>query len=75
MTANDKLQKGFSAIHENTIFNAGTRAQKAKKALSIIQDCYPPTAELDMLDIGCAAGFGTKVYVERFRLVIGVDID
>lgn len=69
------LQKDFSAVYGNAVFDAAGRTQKARKALSIIQDCYPHTAELDMLDIGCAAGFGTKAYAERFRHAIGIDID
>jgi 2-polyprenyl-3-methyl-5-hydroxy-6-metoxy-1,4-benzoquinol methylase len=75
MTANDKLQKGFSAIHGSTIFDAGTRAKKAAKALSIIEDAYPHMAKLDVLDIGCAAGIGTRVYAEHFHHVVGIDID
>jgi 2-polyprenyl-3-methyl-5-hydroxy-6-metoxy-1,4-benzoquinol methylase len=71
----NNLQKDFSAVYANAVFDAAGRTQKARKALSIIQDCYPHTAELDMLDIGCAAGFGTRAYAERFRHAIGIDID
>ncbi len=70
-----KLQKYFSSVYGATVFDPCGRRQKAEKALSIIGDRYPNTHDLDMLDIGCAAGFGTKIYAEWFRSVVGVDID
>lgn len=70
-----KLQKDFSSVYGTTIFDPRGRRQKAEKALSVIHDRYPNTRDLDMLDIGCAAGFGTKTYGERFHSVVGIDID
>lgn len=75
MTTKRKLQKDFSAVYGAAVFNSYGRRQKAEKALSIIRDRYPHTHDLDLLDIGCTAGYGTKTYAEHFRTVIGVDID
>lgn len=75
MDEKGKLQKDFSTVYGVTVFNSNTRRQKAKKALSIIQDCYCQTGHLSLLDIGCTTGFGTKAYAEQFHFVVGVDID
>lgn len=71
----DDLQRGFSVAYGNAVFDAEARARKARKALAVIQAQYPHTENMDLLDIGCAAGFGTKFYAERFRSVIGIDVD
>jgi 2-polyprenyl-3-methyl-5-hydroxy-6-metoxy-1,4-benzoquinol methylase len=57
------------------MFDAATRGQKARKAVAIIQDHRPALGDLDLLEIGCSAGYGTVVYAESFRSVTGIDID
>lgn len=75
MVENGRLQKDFSSVYGATVFDPQGRRQKAEKALSIIRDHYPDISSLDMLDIGCTAGFGTRTYAEQFHSVIGIDID
>lgn len=70
-----KLQKGFSTMHQSAVFDARAREWKARKALAIAGDYYSLISKLDMLDVGCAAGFGTKIYAGHFRRVVGIDID
>ena len=57
------------------MFDAASRGQKARKAVAILQDHRPASSELDLLEIGCSAGYGTVVYAEAFRSVTGIDID
>ena len=57
------------------MFDAATRGQKARKAVAILQDHRPELGGLDLLEIGCSAGYGTVVYAEAFRSVTGIDID
>ena len=57
------------------MFDAATRGQKARKAVAILQDHRPALGALDLLEIGCSAGYGTVVYAEAFRSVTGIDID
>lgn len=71
----DDLQKDFSAAYGDAVFDAETRARKARKALAVIHAQYPRTENMDLLDIGCAAGFGTRLYAEKFRSVVGIDVD
>ena len=57
------------------MFDATSRERKARKAVAILQDHNPALGELDLLEIGCSAGYGTVVYAESFRSVTGIDID
>jgi 2-polyprenyl-3-methyl-5-hydroxy-6-metoxy-1,4-benzoquinol methylase len=57
------------------MFDAASRGRKARKAVAILQDHEPALRELDLLEIGCSAGYGTVVYAEAFRSVTGIDID
>ena len=69
------LQLGFSEQHAGAVYNPAGRAQKAKKTLSILEDFSGDTAGLSLLDIGCAAGYTTILYAERFKSVVGIDVD
>jgi 2-polyprenyl-3-methyl-5-hydroxy-6-metoxy-1,4-benzoquinol methylase len=69
------LQQRFSQQHPEAMFDAASRGQKARKAVAILADCRGGLRELDLLEIGCSAGYGTVVYAEAFRSVTGVDID
>jgi len=57
------------------MFDAATRGQKARKAVAILRDHRPDLGGLDLLEIGCSAGYGSVVYAEAFRGVTGIDID
>jgi len=69
------LQRGFSQAHPEAQFDAVSRGQKARKAVAIIQDHRGSLRSQELLEIGCAAGYGTVVYAEAFRSVTGIDID
>jgi SAM-dependent methyltransferase len=69
------LQLEFSRVHQATMFDADSRGQKARKAIAIVEDYRPDVDCLDMLEIGCSAGYGTIVYAEAFGHVTGIDID
>ena len=57
------------------MYDSASRGQKARKAIAILADQKPTLTELDLLEIGCSAGYGTAVYAEAFRSVTGIDID
>jgi len=57
------------------MYDSVSRGQKARKAIAILADQHPALRELDLLEIGCSAGYGTVVYAEAFRSVTGIDID
>lgn len=57
------------------MFDASARAHKARKALAVIEDYLPALGNLDLLEIGCAAGYCTVVYAEAFRTAAGIEID
>ena len=57
------------------MFDAASRGRKARKAVAILEDHRPALGDLDLLEIGCSAGYGTVVYAEAFRSVTGIDID
>jgi 2-polyprenyl-3-methyl-5-hydroxy-6-metoxy-1,4-benzoquinol methylase len=69
------LQREFSRAHQDAMFDAATRGQKARKAVAILQDHRADLGGLDLLEIGCSAGYGSVVYAEAFRGVTGIDID
>lgn len=75
MNIKNDLQRDFSTVHSGTVYDAEARRRKASKALAIIEDQYPDIQNLDALDIGCATGFGTRLYAEKFRTVVGIDVD
>src|SRR5579859_3379934 len=70
-----EYQLGFSAAHADQMYNPQARSQKARKVLSILEDCLGDLGNLEHLDIGCSTGFMTKLYSERFRSTVGIDID
>ena len=70
-----KLQLGFSELHRRAVYEAGARRRKAQKAMAILADCLGSLEGLELLEIGCAAGFGTAAYARRFRSVAAIDID
>lgn len=70
-----KLQGGFSQRHGRAVFDQGARRLKARKALAILGDFLPSLHTLEVLEIGCAAGYGTAAYAELFRSVNAIDID
>lgn len=54
----------------------GTREQKSKKIITIIQDCIgQDLSELSCLDVGCSTGGITNNLAPYFHEMIGVDID
>jgi 2-polyprenyl-3-methyl-5-hydroxy-6-metoxy-1,4-benzoquinol methylase len=57
------------------MYDAVSRGQKARKAIAILADLEPGLKALDLLEIGCSAGYGTVVYAEAFGSVTGIDID
>jgi 2-polyprenyl-3-methyl-5-hydroxy-6-metoxy-1,4-benzoquinol methylase len=69
------LQRGFSQAHPEAQFDDVSRGRKARKAVAVMQDHRPSLRELELLEIGCSAGYGTVVYAEAFRSVTGIDID
>lgn len=69
------LQLEFSRVHQAAMFDPDSRGQKARKAIAIVRDHRPDIGCLDMLEIGCSAGYGTAVYAEAFGRVTGIDID
>ncbi len=72
-------QRGYSDLHQEAMYDAERRAQKARKTLSVLRDYLAETgkdpAQLTLLDIGCSTGFMTRIYGETFARVVGVDID
>lgn len=70
-----KLQHGFSELHRHAVYDAGSRARKAQKAAAVLRDCVASPGRLAVLEIGCAAGYGTAVYAETFGSVAAIDID
>jgi len=54
----------------------GTREQKSRKIIAIIQDCIDQDlSELSCLDVGCSTGGITNNLAPYFHEMIGVDID
>ena len=72
---NNNLQLGFSKLYGASVFDRESRKQKAQKALAILEDRLGDISRLDALDIGCSAGNSTIWYAQRFRHVVGADID
>ena len=55
-----KYQHGFSEQHQDTMYDAERRAQKAKKTFAVIGDYYgglDKLSSLILLDNGCSTGF------------------
>lgn len=70
-----KYQFGFSEQHRDSMYDIEKRAQKAKKALSIVSEVCDNLEYKSLLDIGCSTGIMTKLYARKFRKVVGIDID
>jgi len=70
-----ELQKGFSDSHPTAVFDVDSRQQKARKVLAVLEDYLGDLGKLSILEVGCAAGVGTKVYGARAASVVGIDID
>lgn len=69
------LQKGFSDAHPSAVFDKESRQRKARKILAVLEDHLIDLKKLNLLEIGCAAGIGTKVYAEKVASIIAIDID
>lgn len=70
-----QLQRGFSEHYAAAVFDGRMRTKKARKAICVLEDYGQRSADVVLLDIGCSTGFATKTFAERYRQVIGVDID
>jgi len=68
-------QLGFSASHPEQMYDEQARRAKANKSLTILTDYLHDLSALSLLDIGCSTGFMTRIYAERFRSVVALDID
>jgi len=73
---NYKYQFGFSNLHPKEMYDTFGREQKARKALSVLNDYYRGNLEeLTVLDIGCSTGIISHYLSDKFKKVIGIDID
>jgi len=71
-----EYQENFSKIHsDSSLHDVTVREQKAKKVISVLQDYLGDLKSLTALDIGCSTGLMTVLYAEKFRNIIGIDID
>ena len=71
-------QYGFAERFSEYQYDEERQAQKAKKALSVLEDfCGGPGSleALTLLDLGCSAGLMTRLYSRNFSRTVGVDID
>jgi SAM-dependent methyltransferase len=69
-----EYQERFSETHPE-MYDAGARRIKAGKVMAVLADHFGALEGLRMLDFGCSNGLMTRWYGERFREVVGVDID
>ncbi len=51
------------------------RRQKANKTIAVLEDYIGDLKALSALDIGCSTGLMTELYAEKFKKIIGIDID
>lgn len=51
------------------------RRQKANKTIAVLEDYIGDLKQLSALDIGCSTGLMTELYAEKFKKIIGIDID
>jgi len=70
-----QYQERFSETHAAEMFDLESRRLKAAKVLAIFEDALGDLGRLDLLDVGCSNGMMTGFYGDRFKSVIGVDID
>ncbi|MBI5571802.1 MAG: methyltransferase domain-containing protein [Desulfomonile tiedjei] len=71
-------QYGYSEHFSEYQYDEERQAQKARKALSVLEDfCGGPGSleALTLLDLGCSAGLMTRLYSRQFQRTVGVDID
>ena len=69
------FQERFSETHAAEMFDLESRRQKAAKVLAVLDDYLGDMSGLSLLDVGCSNGMMTRFYGERFKDVVGVDID
>lgn len=65
---------GYSHSHQEQ-FDERQRLWKAKKIVSVLLDFLPNTRNLDLLEMGCSAGFATSACARHFRSATGIDLD
>ena len=70
----NKYQHNYSkrgrSLHDRKI-----RRQKANKTIAVLEDYIGDLKALSALDIGCSTGLMTELYAEKFKKIIGIDID
>ena len=49
--------------------------RKQKKIIAVLEDDLADLSQLSVLEIGCAAGYGSKYFIDFFKSVVAVDVD
>ena len=70
-----QYQERFSETHAGEMYDLEARRLKAAKAVAILEDHLGEVGGLELLDVGCSNGMMTGFYGDRFKSVVGVDID
>lgn len=68
-------QDRYSSIRPESVFDSASRIRKAETILTVLKSRLGTTAEMTLLDVGCASGIITHHMSRHFRCTIGVDID